>query len=205
LGVRRFVSYMEKFGIGNLTGIDIQGEVLEPIRPEKKWIDIDLATASFGQGISVTPIQLITAVNAIANGGKMVKPTVVEKIITPESEEIVIEPQVVGRPISEATAKVVSYMMVNAVDQGESKFTKIPNYSVAGKTGTAQIPVEGHYDPTNTNASFVGFFPVEDPKVTMLVIVHKPKSSIYGAETAAPIFFSVAREIIQYYNIEPSK
>lgn len=205
LGTEKFTSYLQKFGIGSLTGIDIQGEVTEPIRPVKKWKEIDLATASFGQGISVTPIGLITAVNAIANNGKVMKPMVVDKIVTPENEVISLTPQVISQAISPATAKAVTAMMVNAVDQGESKFTKIANYSVAGKTGTAQIPVEGHYDPTNTNASFVGFFPAEKPRVTMLVIVNKPKSSIYGAETAAPIFFTVAREIIQHYNIEPSR
>ncbi len=205
LGIERFTSYLRRFGIGSLTGIDIQGEVTEPIRPLKKWIPIDLATASFGQGISVTPIELITAVNALANNGRVMRPMVVDKILTPEGETITMKPQVISQAVSPATAKVMTWIMVNAVDKGESQFTKIPNYNVAGKTGTAQIPVEGHYDPTNTNASFVGFFPAENPRVTMLVIVHKPKSSIYGAETAAPIFFSVARELIQYYNIEPSK
>ena len=107
--------------------------------------------------------------------------------------------------VSYATSKVIALMMLNAVEKGEAKFAKIPNYNIAGKTGTAQIPVAGHYDPTNTNASFVGFFPVEDPKITMLVIVNKPRSSIYGAETAAPIFFSIARDLIQYYDIQPSK
>ena len=205
LGIQRFTSYLKKFGIGNLTGIDIQGEVTEPIRAEKKWIPIDLATASFGQGISVTPIELITAVNALANDGKVMRPMVVDKIITPENETITMKPQMISQAVSPATAKVMTWIMVNAVEKGESQFAKIAGYNVAGKTGTAQIPVEGHYDPTNTNASFVGFFPAENPRITMLVVVHKPKSSIYGAETAAPIFFAVARELIQYYNIEPSK
>lgn len=205
LGIERFLSYLKQFGIGQLTGIDIQGEVTEELRPLKKWIEIDLATASFGQGISVTPIQLLAGVNAIANGGKLMKPLVVEKILTPEGKTITIDPKVVGTPISPATAKVMTWMMVNAVKAGEAKFASIPDYNVAGKTGTAQIALEGHYDPTNTNASFIGFFPAEDPKVTMLVIVNRPKSSIYGAETAAPIFFTIARDLIQYYNIEPSR
>jgi cell division protein FtsI/penicillin-binding protein 2 len=205
LGLTRFLSYIKKFGFGNITGIDIQGEVTETLRPLKKWHEIDLATASFGQGISVTPIQLITAVNAIANGGKLMKPMVVDKIITPDNRTIQIKPQEEGQVISSATAKVVTWMMVNAVEKGEAKFAKIPNYNIAGKTGTAQIPVEGHYDPTNTNASFIGFFPAEDPKITMLVVINKPHSSIYGAETAAPTFFSIARDLIQKYNIEPSK
>lgn len=205
LGIERFLSYLKQFGIGQLTGIDIQGEVTEELRPLKKWIEIDLATASFGQGISVTPIQLLAGVNAIANGGKLMKPLVVEKILTPEGKTITIDPKVVGTPISPATAKVMTWMMVNAVKAGEAKFASIPDYNVAGKTGTAQIALEGHYDPTNTNASFIGFFPAEDPKVTMLVIVNRPKSSIYGADTAAPIFFKIARDLIQHYNIEPSR
>ena len=205
LGVDRFISYLKKFGIGSTTGIDIQGETTGEIRQQDKWHKIDLATASFGQGISVTPIQLITAINSIANGGKLVKPTVVSKIITPDNKTIEIEPKVEQQTVSYATSKVMALMMLNAVEKGEAKFAKIPNYNIAGKTGTAQIPVAGHYDPTNTNASFVGFFPVEDPKITMLVIVNKPRSSIYGAETAAPIFFSIARDLIQYYDIQPSK
>lgn len=205
LGLERFVDYIKKFGLGSITGIDIQGEVTEALRPLKKWHEIDLATASFGQGISVTPIQLITAVNSIANGGKLMRPMVVDKIITPDNRTIQIKPQEVGQTVSSATAKVVTWMMVNAVEKGEAKFAKIPNYNIAGKTGTAQIPVAGHYDPTNTNASFIGFFPAEDPKITMLVVINKPHSSIYGAETAAPTFFSIARDLIQKYNIEPSK
>lgn len=205
LGLERFVDYIKKFGLGSITGIDIQGEVTEALRPLKKWHEIDLATASFGQGISVTPIQLITAVNSIANGGKLMRPMVVDKIITPDNKTIQIKPQEVGQTVSSATAKVVTWMMVNAVEKGEAKFAKIPNYNIAGKTGTAQIPVAGHYDPTNTNASFIGFFPAEDPKITMLVVINKPHSSIYGAETAAPTFFSIARDLIQKYNIEPSK
>lgn len=205
LGLERFVDYIKRFGLGSITGIDIQGEATEAMRPLKKWHEIDLATASFGQGISVTPIQLIAAVNAIANGGKLMRPMVVEKIITPDNKTITIKPQEVVQAVSSATAKVVTWMMVNAVEKGEAKFAKIPHYNIAGKTGTAQIAVEGHYDPTNTNASFVGFFPAENPKITMLVIINKPHSSIYGAETAAPTFFSIARDLIQKYNIEPSR
>ena len=204
LGVDRFTSYSQKFGLGSLTGIDIQGETTEDLRPVKDWHDIDLATASFGQGISLTPIQLVTAVNSIANGGKLMKPSVISQIITEDGKKINLTPEIRDQAISPTTAKVMTWIMVDAVENGEAKFAKIPNYKIAGKTGTAQIPVAGHYDPTNTNASFVGFFPAEDPKITMLVIVNKPKTSIYGAETAAPIFFAIARDLIQYYNIQPS-
>ncbi len=205
LGIDGMIKYIKEFGFGDTTGIDIQGEGTGVIRNPKNWSRIDLATASFGQGLSVTPIQLITAINAIGNGGKLLKPMIVDKIITEDNKTIELKPTIVRQVIKEETARQVADMMVNAVEDGESKFAKIPNYRVAGKTGTAQIPVEGHYDPTNTNASFVGFFPAEDPQVTMLVVINKPKSSIYGSETAAPLFFSIARSIIQQYNIPASK
>jgi cell division protein FtsI/penicillin-binding protein 2 len=201
LGQERFLKYLKAFGIGDPTGIDVQGESSGIIRDQ--WLPIDLATASFGQGISITPIQLVTAVNAIANGGKLMKPYVVDKIITDTNHEIDIQPEVKGQPISKATSEIMTWMMVNSVEKGEAQWTKLKGYKIAGKTGTAQIPVAGHYDPTQTNASFVGFFPAENPKVTMLVIVNRPKKSIYGAETAAPIFFDIAKELNIYYNIKP--
>ncbi len=205
LGQSQFLSYLDRFGIGSTTGVDVQGESAGIIRDPDSWVEIDLATATFGQGISITPLQLVSAVNSIANDGKLMKPYVVEKITTEKGKVITIEPELKGQPISKPTSEAVTWMMVNAVEKGESKWTKLPGYRVAGKTGTAQIPVAGHYDPTQTNASFVGFFPAEDPKVTMLVIVNKPKTSIYGSETAAPIFFNIARELVKYYNIEPSQ
>lgn len=205
LGVKRLSDYLERFGMGETTGIDVQGEISGDLRDEDSWYPIDLATASFGQGISVTPIQLITAVNSIANEGKLMVPQVVDKIITEDGKTIEIKPKMRRRTVSEKTATLVTWMMVNSVEKGEAKWTKIPEYQVAGKTGTAQIPVAGHYDPTQTNASFVGFFPPENPKITMLVVVNKPKTSIYGSETAAPLFFSIARDLIQYYNISPKE
>lgn len=205
LGLDRMLSYFDKFGIGELTGIDLQGEVEASIRPRDQWYPIDLATATFGQGITVTPIELITAFSAIANGGKRMEPHVVAAVQTPEGEKIAIEPEILSRPISETTAKIMTEMMVNAVDQGEAKWAKPKGYRIAGKTGTAQIPVEGHYDADKTIASFVGFAPADDPKFLMLVVVDRPTTSIYGSETAAPIFFRVARNILMYYNIPPTE
>jgi len=205
LGVDNLVSYLKNYGIDETTGIDLQGEVSGTMRPKDQWGAIDLATASFGQGISVTPIQLLTAVSAIANGGSLMKPYVVDKIITDDGKEIAIKPQVKRRVIKESTSQIMTWMMVNAVENGESKWTKIDGYKIAGKTGTAQIPVAGHYDPKNTNASFVGFFPADKPRFAILVIVNKPKTSIYGSETAAPIFFQIAQDLINEYNIPPSQ
>lgn len=198
-GVRE---YLKRFGIGEKTGIDLQGEVTGEIRDT--WSEIDLATITFGQGISITPLQLANGVNAIANNGVLMRPYIVENITTDDGKTITVKPQEKRRVIKESTAKVMSWMMVNNVEAGESHWTKIKDYKIAGKTGTAQVPVAGHYDPNVTIASFVGFFPAEDPKVTILVLVNKPKTSIYGSETAAPIFFSVAKDIIQHLGISPS-
>jgi cell division protein FtsI/penicillin-binding protein 2 len=201
LGLNSMIKYFERFGIGKITGVDLQGETTGVIRERNSWVPIDLATASFGQGISITPIQLINAVNAIANGGNLMTPYVVSQIITEDGKKIDIKPKIKNRAIKESTAKIVSDMMLGAVEEGSVKWTKVKNYKIAGKTGTAQIPLAGYYDPDKTIASFVGFFPANDPKITMLVLVDRPKTSIYGSETAAPIFFNIARDLIKYYNL----
>lgn len=205
LGLDRLLSYLDKFGIGGLTGIDLQGEVEPAMRARNYWYPIDLATAGFGQGISVTPIELLDAFASIANEGQRMEPHVVSKIETPFGETINIPPKVLERPISPQTAKVMTEILVNAVNKGEAQWVKIPGYRIAGKTGTAQIPIAGHYDPNKTITSFIGFGPADDPKFVMLVILDRPTTSIYGSETAAPIFFSIAKDILNYYNIPPTE
>ena len=205
LGLDRMLNYMNRYGVGSLTGIDLQGEVAPDIKPKNSWYAVDLATTGFGQGVDVTPIELMTAFASIANNGEMMEPHVVQKVINADGKETKIEPKVIGRPISEATSKVMTEVLVNAVNKGEAKFAKIPGYRVAGKTGTASIPIQGHYDATQTIASFIGFAPADDPKFIMFVIMDRPTSAIYGAETAAPVFFSVARDLFNYYGIAPQE
>lgn len=205
LGLDRTLNYLKKFGFDDVTGIDLQGEAAQDLRPRNDWYPIDLATASFGQGITVTPIELLSAFASIANEGKMMEPHIVAAIETPEGENIKIAPKVVRQPISSKTAKVMTEMLVNAVDNGEAKWAKPKGYRIAGKTGTAQIAIAGHYDPNKTIASFIGFAPADDPKFVMLIILNKPSTSIYGSETAAPVFFNVAKKILTYYNIPPSE
>lgn len=205
LGLDMMMDYFTKFGIGEMTGIDLQGEVTPQMRERDQWYPIDLATASFGQGITVTPIELLTAFTAIANGGHRMEPHVVASVQTPEGEKIEILPNELGKPVSSKTARIITEMMVNAVEKGESKWLKPKGYRVAGKTGTAQIPVAGHYDANKTITSFVGFAPADDPKFLMLVVVDRPTTSIYGSETAAPIFFRVAKNIFTYYGIPPTE
>ncbi|MBI1981994.1 MAG: penicillin-binding protein 2, partial [Candidatus Levybacteria bacterium] len=205
LGLSKMLSYLKKFGIGELTGIDLQGEVPPNLKSEELWYPIDLATASFGQGISVTPIELLAAFSSIANNGMRMEPHVVGKIETTEGETIAIKPKVLDKPISQQTAKVMTEMLVYAVEKGEAKWAKPKGYRIAGKTGTAQIPVAGHYDPNKTITSFIGFAPANDPKFSMLVVVDRPTTSIYGSETAAPIFFEIAKDLLTYYNIPPTE
>ncbi len=205
LGLDTFLTYLKEFGIGEMTGVDLQGEVAPGMRDRDSWYPIDVATASFGQGITVTPIELLTAFSSIANEGKRMEPHVVKEIVTVDGQKIVIEPKVLSTPISLKTAKVMTEILVNAVDNGEAKWAKPKGYRIAGKTGTAQIPVDGHYDPKQTIASFIGFAPADDPKFAMLVVIDRPTTSIYGAETAAPVFFDIARDIFTYYNIVPTQ
>ncbi|MCL5438487.1 MAG: penicillin-binding protein 2 [Patescibacteria group bacterium] len=205
LGLDRLLDYLKKFGIGELTSIDLQGEVAPSVKNKKDWYPIDLATAGFGQGISITPIELLVGFSAIANKGIKMEPHVVSRIETSSGEIIDVNPKKSGRVISEETAKVMTEILTYAVDNGEAKWAKPKGYRIAGKTGTAQIPIAGHYDPDKTIASFIGFAPADDPKFSMLVILDRPKTSIYGSETAAPLFFDIAKDILTYYNIPPSE
>lgn len=204
IGLDRFHAYITKFGFGKKTGIDLQEEADGVIRDKKDWYPIDLVTASFGQGIAVTPIQIVQAVGAIANGGRLNAPSLVSKIVDGDRvEEVKKEKD--KQVISPKTSAQVTEMMVNAVEKGEAQAFKPKGYRIAGKTGTAQIPVAGHYDPNKTVASFVGFAPANDPKFVMLVRFTEPTTSQFGSETAAPTFFSIAKELFNYYGIAPEK
>lgn len=204
LGLDTMLSYLKKYGFGQTTGIDLQGEVSPELKRKEDWYPIDLATTGFGQGISVTPIELLDAFASIANKGQRMQPEVVSQIIPADGQGIPIEPKVLDTPISPETARVMTEILVNAVNKGEAQWARVKGYRIAGKTGTASIPVNGHYDATKTIASFIGFAPADDPKFVMVVILNKPTSSIYGAETAAPIFFAIAKDILTYYGIAPT-
>lgn len=195
LGKSKFAEYLDRFGFGKLTGIQLQEEVSGQKKEERDLREIDIATNSFGQGIAVTPIQMITAVNAIANGGHFTSPTIVKQIISSD-KEVALDKPASKKVLEPETVRLIRDMMVEAVERGESKWARPKGIRVAGKTGTAQIPIKGHYDPEKTIASFVGFFPAENPKYTMLVSLTEPQTSQWGSETAAPLWFSIARELI---------
>lgn len=205
LGVDRMISYLTRFGIGELTDIDLQGETTRSLKPRNAWYAVDLATTGFGQGISVTPIGLLTAFSALANNGRMMQPRVVKAFENVNGEILKIPAKVKRAPITEKTAKIMTEILVNAVEKGEAKWAKLAGYRIAGKTGTASIPVKGHYDPDSTITSFIGYAPAENPKFIMLVILNKPTTSIYAADTAAPLFFDIAADLLNYYGIPPTE
>lgn len=202
LGSDRLYDYLYSFGIGRQTGIDLQGEFNPGLRERGKWNVVDLATASFGQGIAVTPIQILRAVSAIANDGVLVTPQVVDKIKI-EGWEQDIKPVRGSRVISKESAQDITAMMVEAASRGEARWTALRGFEVAGKTGTAQVPVEGHYDEDKTIASFIGFAPADDPKFIMLVTLKEPQSSPWGSGTAAPLWFDIAKDLFPYFKIQP--
>jgi len=185
LGKEKFVEYLTKYGLGKKTEIQLQEEVSGTLKEAKNYGDIDLATNSFGQGIAITPIQIVSAVNTIANGGYYVKPTIVEKELG-KGKQI----------LSKEAVSEMTQIMIQAVDKGEAKWAKPQGLVVAGKTGTAQIPIEGHYDAEKTIASFIGFFPADNPQYTMLVTLREPQTSPWGSETAAPLWFAIAKQLL---------
>jgi cell division protein FtsI/penicillin-binding protein 2 len=181
------------------TGLDVLEEALPPFRDS--WRELDVATASFGQGIATTGIRMLNIAQAIANHGVMMRPTLV-KSVSQDGQVIEVEPKVTGTPISAETASAVTQMMIQSASHGDAKWAIPKGYSIAGKTGTAQVPVSGHYDEEKTVASFVGFAPANDPKFVMLVKLREPQTSPWGSETAAPLWFSIARDLFVRMHVQ---
>lgn len=201
LGSEDFYSYMNAFGIGRMTNVDLGGEEIWPLSVpgDSDWYPIQLATNSFGQGVAVTPLQMATAVSAIANEGKMMKPHVLKAIIQ-DGQQYNSTPQVLGVPIKPDTAKTMTDMLVKSLEN-ESSLALVEGYKIAGKTGTAEIPVEGEYGIEETNASFVGWGPADKPQFLVYVWIEKPKSSPWGSVVAAPVFRDIVKELVMYLEI----
>lgn len=200
LGQKNIFKYLQKYGFGEKTEIDLQGEIASYLKPRNQWYPIDFATVSFGQGIAVTPIQMLRAFASLVNGGKLLKPYMVQKISSSDSENT-IKPRVKRQVISKTTSEIIKKMLLSAVENGEYHWDMPRGYQIGGKTGTAQVPIAGHYDPSKTVASFIGFFPVDNPKIISLVMLKEPQASPWGSETAAPIFFELAKKLIVYYGM----
>ncbi|MCL4437473.1 penicillin-binding protein 2 [Patescibacteria group bacterium] len=195
IGNDLFKQYLLKFNFDKKTGIDLPDEVAGNLSElAKNAPEIAYATASFGQGIAVTPIQMVEAISAIANGGKLMRPYI----------NADLSPEVVGQPISAEAAKEVTQMMVAAIDN--AKVATIPGYSLAGKTGTAQIPdlVHGGYLSTYID-TYIGFGPASNPKFLILIKLNEPAGNPFAADTVVPAFKQIAQFMINYYNIPPDR
>jgi cell division protein FtsI/penicillin-binding protein 2 len=204
MGPNNFYNYMQAFGIGHLTNVDLAAETSGRLkRPgASDWFDSDLGTNSFGQGVAVSPLQLITAASAIANGGTMMQPHIL-KMVQRGSNQHVTQQQVLGRPIKPATAAVENEMLAQSLERGEGSQALVDGYRIAGKTGTAQIPTPSGYDPEASIASFIGWGPVDDPQFIVLIKLDRPTASIWGSETAAPLFKQLVTRLVVLMQIPP--
>lgn len=206
LGKDTEYQYVKDFGFGRKTGIELDTEATGSVLDVKQWSNTQRATISFGQGISVTPIQLLSAVSTIANGGKLMKPYIVSEIIDPDGNKEITQSSEVKRVLNTDTTEKVKNMMVSVVENGHGKKAGVEGYQVAGKTGTAQVPKPGggYYDDRHVG-SFVGFAPAKDPKFVMLVRLDNPKNVTWAEESAAPVFGKMADWLLDYYRIPKSE
>ncbi len=205
MGPDVFYHYVRAFGFSSLSGIDLQGEASGRLRiaGDLDWHDSDLGTNSYGQGLAVTPLQMISAVAAVANDGQLMVPYLVSRRVLPDGTVLHHQPMVRGQPISPQTAATLTEMLVYVVDEGVP-LAQVPGYRLAGKTGTAQIPVPGGYDPVNTIASFVGYGPADDPQLVILVRLDRPRTSRWGSQTAAVVFSRLAARLLPLLDIPPA-
>lgn len=203
LGAEKFYQYIRNFGFDRNTGVDMAGEIHWPIRVpgDSQWYEVDLATNSFGQGIAVTPIQMVMAIGALANEGKMMLPHVVKSMII-DGHQYEINPVVVGTPIKAETATTITEMLATSLES-ESSNALVDGYRLAGKTGTAEIPTKYGYSSEATHTSFVGWGPAEDPKFLVYIWLEKPEISIWGSEVAAPVFKDIVERLVVLLELPP--
>lgn len=203
MGQDKFYGYMEHFGIGHQTGIDLAGEATGRLKlpGDKDWYDVDLGTNAFGQGVAVTPIQMLMAASSLANDGRLVIPHVLYAMVR-DGRQFNVPTPYGGTPISAQSAHTISDMLAISLEN-EASMALVPGYRLAGKTGTAQIPVEGYYDANSTNASFIGWGPVDDPKFMIYVWLERPTPSIWSNDTAAPLFSEIAQKTVILLDIPP--
>ncbi len=206
LGAERLYQYLRDFGLGQPTGVDVAAESPGTLRPLHEWYPVDLGTSSFGQGLTLTPLQLATAYAAIANGGTLYRPYVVAEVRRPDGGVRRAEPKALRRVISPETAATMREMLTNAVDRGIAQSARVLGYSVAGKTGTAQIASpDGAYLSDEYIASFAGMLPARDPRVVCVVVLERPQSRLLGTLSAMSAFTGLASDLMRYARVEPDR
>jgi cell division protein FtsI/penicillin-binding protein 2 len=203
VGSKTFVEYLKKFGFGEKTGIELGSESPGNIRNllGDRIREIDAATASFGQGIAVTPLQMVMSYQALANNGKLMKPYIVSEIINSDNEIQEIKAKEVSQVVSAKTANTVLAMLVSVVENGHATKAIIPGYYIGGKTGTAQIPEAGSYSSDKFIHIFTGIAPIDKPRFVMLVKIDKPQGAKFAEATAVPLWRDIAEFLLNYYNI----
>ena len=208
LGREQVYQFLRTFGLGEKTGIDLPGESIGILRRPDQWSQRTLPSLAIGQEIAVTPLQLLTAVSAIANEGWLMRPFLVREISDQQGRSVWEHvPHIRRRPISAETAETVTDLLVNVVEQGTGKRAAVPGYRVAGKTGTAQKvdPETGTYSSTKFVGSFVGFVPAEDPQLAILVVIDEPQGPAWGGVVAAPVFRKVAEQALRHLSVAPGE
>jgi cell division protein FtsI/penicillin-binding protein 2 len=208
LGKKLFHHALDRFGFGRVSGIELEDELPGALSPWNRWSDAELATKSFGQGISVTPLQMITASAVLANGGKLMHPYIVERLIHSDGTIETTEPKIVDQVIKESTARTITAMLVSSATKGYAVAGKVKGHSLAAKTGTSQIARPGGGYETgsgSTVASFVGYSPAVHPRFIALVKLDRPKKGDQGATAAAPMFKTIANFLYGYYGMPPDE
>ena len=207
LGAKKFRQYVENFGFGDLTGISLDKESTGDVSSLKKSGDIWSATASYGQGILVTPLQMLNAFNALVNGGSLMKPYIVEQIIYSNGNIDKIQPKIIRQVISSKTSTIISGMLASVVENGHAKQAAVEGYYVGGKTGTAQISKKGTvgYEEDKKIATFVGMAPASNPRFSVLVRLDDPEAAEWASNSAAPVFRDIAQYILNYYHVPPER
>jgi cell division protein FtsI/penicillin-binding protein 2 len=207
MGQDVFTEYVKQFGFGKLTGIELETEAAGTISSLDIGPEIYAATATFGQGITTTPLQIAISYAALANGGVLLKPTIVEEILYPDGSVATQGRQEVRRVIQESTSRTIGAMLVSVIEHGHGKRAGVEGYYIAGKTGTAQVArTDGiGYEEDATIGSFAGFGPVEDPKFAMVVRIDRPQGVQWAESTAAPLFGEIAEFLLQYLEIPPTR
>ena len=210
LGKDRFYQYIRRYGFGESTGIPLPGEIPGLVNPPYRWSELDITRVPMGQSVAVTPLQMVTAMSAIANGGVLMKPMIISEIDDPDARPVVsYSPVQVRRVVSTDTAKKIVSALKDVVSaQGTAKDAAVPGFTVAGKTGTAQkIDPRGGYLQGKYVVSFVGFMPADDPKFTLLVVVDDPdvkRGEAFGGTVAAPVFAKIAKRAADYLGLQPT-
>lgn len=203
IGKEKYYDHLLKFGFGDKTGIDLVGESEGILSPASEWANINTATISFGQGVACTPVQLVSAMQSIANGGVRVRPRVVKAVTDHEGNVIErFEPEIIGQTISPEASKQMLDILENVCENGTGKRARVPGYRVGGKTGTAQLVENGVYAPGKYIASFLGVAPVDDPRIVVLIKIEKP-TPYWGGLVAGPVFNRVAEKALWKLGVKP--